>query len=311
MIKTDDITIYCMYHNDNILKEFNIKELPSYYKLFNVNYLNIPGDSINYLNRYLCELCGYYYIWKNNIYSPYVGFCHYRRLYLSLGLDNLEKYGVHYYMPMNKNIEDLSIINYNNNFTKLYNYLCSLNKFNNDQLYNIIYNNEPINGPWKLSSIFKWEHFIDICNIMFGFLEYIEPEYRNVNIHNSRKIAWEFEAYFLIIVGLYFNNIKIEPTFLNKIILVNSNDLNINNINNIIKFVKYNNKCGSRIYLLTNKLTNNDIKNCENTFLINSIDDIPIWLKDAKIFKLNLNQYIETLDPIEFNNDKYTIKNIL
>lgn len=36
--------------------------------------------NINKLNRFLCEFVGMYYVYKNNVYSPYVGFCHYRRL---------------------------------------------------------------------------------------------------------------------------------------------------------------------------------------------------------------------------------------
>jgi len=42
------------------------------------------GDNISYLNRYLNELTGHYWVWKNFDLASveFVGFCHYRRYFL-------------------------------------------------------------------------------------------------------------------------------------------------------------------------------------------------------------------------------------
>ena len=301
-----------MYHNDKIIDEYNLSNLPSYYKLLNLSDTNIEGDNINYLNPYLCELCGYYYIWKNNIYSPYVGFCHYRRLYVDLGLDNLEKYEVYYPIENSIKIQDYykdELLNENDNLDKLYEYLCTLKQFNNDELYNLFYNDKQLNTPWKISGIFKWEHFIKICEIIFGFLEYISPNYKDIDIHKDyyRKLAWQFELYFGIIVGIYFNNIKMIPNYINfnTIILSQSN-----NINNIVKFAKNNCKCGSLMYIISDKFTQDDLdKYYENLYIINNINEIPEYLNNSKIIKLKIGQYIDTLDPISFIQGKYTIQN--
>ena len=318
MVNENDITIYCMYHNDNIINDYNLDKLPSYYKLLNLNDTNIEGDNINYLNRYLCELCGYYYIWKNNVYSPYVGFCHYRRLYVSLGLDNLENYGVQYY----SNIETYlkyklsTYFNYDNNFNKLYKYL--INKgFDKNILYTYFYEDNIFYCPWKMSYILKWEHFIKVCELVFGFLEYIEPEYKNVNIHHSRKIAWQFELYFGIIVNLYFNHLKLDHTRsfypFNKILLTKSNCDKVpsNEYNDLLKFIWKNYKTGTLIFIINEHLKQSDIDGgFENVIIIKNKNEIPNEFKNAKIIELELNQYIDTLDPIYFNNDKYIIKTL-
>ena len=77
MINENDLTIYCSYHNSKLIKDYNLDYLPNYIELFNTNDLTLKEDNINYLNPYFAEIVTYYYIWKNQIYSKYIGFCHY------------------------------------------------------------------------------------------------------------------------------------------------------------------------------------------------------------------------------------------
>ena len=101
----DNLTIWCSYHSDYIYYEYNLDYIPSYIKLFNTNNLNISDDNINYLNPHLCEICTLYYVWKNQIKSNYVGFCHYRRFFSDLGKENIEIFGVHYYYTFQCNLK--------------------------------------------------------------------------------------------------------------------------------------------------------------------------------------------------------------
>lgn len=308
----NNLTIWCMYHNDNIIDDYNLHQLPSYYKLLNLNDLQMDGDNINYLNPFLCELCGYYYVWKNNIKSNYVGFCHYRRLYLDLKLEMLEKYGYTYYSTFLGIIKD----NFGNDgtvknrFYDLYKYLESLNIFDNDNLHDIFYSNVDLLGPWKISCILKWEHFVHICELVFGFLEYIMPDYRNENIYdNGRMTAFEFEIFFYIIVGIYFNNINVyndDPLMPNKILVLNDGNHNKNDINT---FIRKNTKCGVPIYLLDKKILHEDIYFVENVSIVNNVNEIECN-EEQKCIYLSINEYIDTLDPIHFYNNNYTIKTI-
>ena len=81
--------IYCIYYDDNQIKDYNLIE-SEIFKLFNTNNLNVKGYNINHINKYFCELCAYYYIWKNNIKSDIIGFCHYRRNYNKIEYDYID-----------------------------------------------------------------------------------------------------------------------------------------------------------------------------------------------------------------------------
>jgi hypothetical protein len=48
------------------------------------------GDNISYLNKYYCELTAHYWVWKNNNNYPYIGLCHYRRVFDYRGMLNQE-----------------------------------------------------------------------------------------------------------------------------------------------------------------------------------------------------------------------------
>lgn len=41
---------------------------------------NYERQNINEMNRFLSEYVAMWYVWKNNMYSDYIGFCHYRRM---------------------------------------------------------------------------------------------------------------------------------------------------------------------------------------------------------------------------------------
>lgn len=63
----------------NFLKENNASEEQiTFYKWFNIH-SNPEGKHINYVSRFFNEYCVLYYVWKNNIYSDIVSFCHYKR----------------------------------------------------------------------------------------------------------------------------------------------------------------------------------------------------------------------------------------
>lgn len=73
----NDYTIWQTYHNDALLTEYNLKE-DAHHRLFAVHH-DAPLENINYLNPCWSELTTMWYVWKNKIVSPLVGFAHYRR----------------------------------------------------------------------------------------------------------------------------------------------------------------------------------------------------------------------------------------
>lgn len=74
-----ELTIWRTYHDDSQLVDYSLKEEGAI-KLFKGNAL-VEGENINHLNQFYSEMTTMYWVWKNNIISEKVGFCHYRRVF--------------------------------------------------------------------------------------------------------------------------------------------------------------------------------------------------------------------------------------
>ena len=314
--KTNDVVIWCSYHNDTYIDEYNLDYVPDYIKLFNSNDVEINGNNINYLNPYLCELVTYYYVWKNQIYSEYVGFCHYRRFFKKISIDNLKKYGVHYFGSINvciKNMAQKSNQFYDDKYNNLlYTYLKSLNIFDEKLLYEYFYTEKIINLPLKISYVFEWNLFNKFCEIIFGFLEYILPNYKDINIYTTigRKYAWLFEIVCGIVLSLLINNVTLEDTnwtiFSDKALLSKSEDAN-----KIKLFVRKNNRTNTNIYILSNNKDEliNKLGYEENLSVINNVSEIKNFDQN-NILELDINQYIKCKEFNDFKLNNYIIENI-
>lgn len=314
----DNLTIWCTYHKDNLIDEYNLNYIPSYIKLFNTNNLNINGEHINHLGPHLNEICTYYYVWKNQIYSKYVGFCHYRRFYSDLGKEHIENFGIHYYDICAYNLKH-DICGYARKifkFNELFDYLKGLNIFDEFKLYTYIYDPKFIvNIPWKISYIFEWNTFNKICNIYFGFLEYIFGDYTNIDIYKDvdRMYGWMSEVVLGVIIALIYDNKQLnsENYYNNHILITNYNG---NKIGDIIKWFTKNNRPTVKLIVVSN---NDDIINEVNTdyidfvYATNDINNVDEYHQASEnIIELQINEYIKCLDPIEFRKGNYTIEKI-
>lgn len=73
-----DLIIWQTYHDDAQIEQFHLHETDTI-RLFKGNDLSVEGENINHLNKFYSELVTLYWVWKNNVRSKMVGFCHYRR----------------------------------------------------------------------------------------------------------------------------------------------------------------------------------------------------------------------------------------
>lgn len=78
-----ETTIWITFHQTELIERYNLKEDETF-KLFKGNNLNIKGENINHLNPFYSELTTLYWVYRNNIRSKYVGFCHYRRQFTQI-----------------------------------------------------------------------------------------------------------------------------------------------------------------------------------------------------------------------------------
>ena len=180
----NQIQMWCTYHNPQILIDYNLYET-SNFKLFNTDDFTLKGDNINYLHDYLGELTTYYYVWKNQLKSDYVGFCQYRRHWISIYLDELEKQGLYAYL--NWKCKD-SIYKRECGYNKILNdfYTISLinymyHKYNIDIRNYLFYDTNKYIAYHNML-IYRWDIFEDVCDFAFGFLDYIScSKWKDIN----------------------------------------------------------------------------------------------------------------------------------
>ena len=150
-------------------------------------------DNINYLNPHLNEICTMYYVWKNQIYSKYVGFCHYRRFFSDLGKHSIIKCGIHCLVFIRINLKSYCP-EFDFKLKKLFEYLCNTNKFNINKLNDYFNNDKLIDLPWKLSYICEWDKFNEACELYFGFLDTLFTNFKDIK-DTYFEIAKEEIAY--------------------------------------------------------------------------------------------------------------------
>jgi len=180
---------------------------PEYYKYINLS--ENKENSINYLNRFFSEYCAMYYVWKNNIQSDIVSFCHYRRIinnnYIDIN-EILQNNAIQYYFGSTLNttktkyndyLSDYGKKNIINKNYKYYNIAWWIYSWNapefliNDisdylsqqkiipQKTLKIYTKEAKYIPWAGLEIFSmsWENFCLMNNFIWNFIKYIDDKY--------------------------------------------------------------------------------------------------------------------------------------
>lgn len=173
----DSVKTYITYFDDHQIDEFNLKEDENT-TLFKGNDTSYEGDSINHLNVFYCELCTFYYVWKNNMKSDILCFKQYRRPFNWEQLNRLPKEGevicydsVSVYNPIilqyavchgNKRAYDLMGVlkNMYGMESDVYRYFTRSNK---------LYTNNSI--------VLGWDDFVKMCEFVFGTLDYIDKFY--------------------------------------------------------------------------------------------------------------------------------------
>ncbi len=73
-----DLVIWQTYHDDGQVEQYQLHDTDTI-RIFKGNEMSVQGDNINHLNKFYSELVTLYWVWKNNVKSERVGFCHYRR----------------------------------------------------------------------------------------------------------------------------------------------------------------------------------------------------------------------------------------
>jgi hypothetical protein len=324
-------TIWCSYHDQNLLNEYNLKDTKNIKLFWTNDKWNIDGESINDLNKTLSEIVTFYYVWKNQIKSDYVGFCHYRRFFSNVDYGRLSDNHIQsyeytnstiYYYPckiMSEYHLDIAYI-----YENFFNFM--LEKYNIDLRKH--YNS--MNIHTRLSYIMTWNVFNKVCEFMFGFLDYLcEPDNINwknyddhlklislvVKIkdehyihHQNRAIAVMME----LLTGIFIELMYEVDTYNtnNKIIMYDVDNVTI------FKLYKLNVKTGITQIINKNVELARSFTEYDKTynypylsFLTEKQEEFIEEYKD-NIINLSPIEYIDCEDAIEFTKGNYIIKTI-
>ena len=163
------------YNEFNILTNNNV--IPFYTNDLSNNQINI-----NYLNEYLGELVMLYYVWKNNLKSDIIFIDQYaKRFYQNAYEDGIKLLNCN----TNKNsvIVTWPYFDLELNHQWITNDIIVKYKTFLKQTYNMELE-FPYNKFWWIMFGCKWETFCDICQFIFGFLDYLFPNESWKNINN-------------------------------------------------------------------------------------------------------------------------------
>ncbi len=330
-----EIKVYYGIFSKDMKYKYNLKEDDIYHI---VDLTEHKENDINNLNEYLGELCTMYYVWKNNLKSEYVGFCHYRLFFCDFALNELkngyvqtcatekftnEENNSFYTFCKKLNINEYILVSYNRYLIEKYNININLCK-------------DIIVGPNYCNMfVCSWEQFNDLCKFIFGFLEYLMPneswkdpnqiEYlRNLlisygecdlrlcNIDNTYRWALGkrmFTYFFENLLGAYISNKfkYIDGCSYNDKLSIyikyeNDNDFNENEF-----FEWHHKQIGSginKIYLLYNDILNVTLGDINNFLYIAKYTILLNKNEHYKLpknsIKLNIDEYIDTVNPYHF-----------
>ena len=177
------LIMWCTYHEDSQFEQYHLRE-DDMFRLFKGNALDVEGKNINYLNAFYSEIVTLYWVWKNNMRSEKVGFCHYRRKFNQI-LD-MES-GACQVLDFHKNFNVFHHYKSNHNYQDYYDAVDIIKEQYGE---NASYTRYMLEGRTFVPFccfIMHWEDFDRLCHFLFPILETLDK--KNVlNMNPQRYI---------------------------------------------------------------------------------------------------------------------------
>ena len=246
----DNLKLYCVYHNEDLKYNFDISskggEWMRYYepiveKPWFIPYYTKEGhpNSFDSIQDVVNEFTAQVYVYKNNLYSKYIGFCHYDK-------QQLKKYIEDESIDLTKKVwcNDCSFINEYCPFGYFVNlryngfllddFIDYIKKYytEDSRIYKTFIDNRDTYFIYHECYICEWKYFYEIVGCVYNFICYITNKYNlgyisskykdyikdNFNLDYEGKAYWIGEcninrmfAYIIeIIIAYYLARLKID-----------------------------------------------------------------------------------------------------
>jgi hypothetical protein len=180
----EDLIIWQTYHNDLQIEQYHLQE-SDVIRLFKGNDINIEGKNINYLNKFYSEIVTIYWVWRNNVKSKIVGFCHYRRQFsriLDLEQGSCQVFAINYHLNVMSQYKGA------HNYQDFYDIIDILNdKYGKDNKYSKYMLSSNIFIPF-CCFLMNWNDFTRLCNFLFAILFSFDMKHQ---LHMSPELYME------------------------------------------------------------------------------------------------------------------------
>ena len=198
-----NLQMWVSYHDDSLINKYHLKET-RVYKLFATHKIPDLNYNINYFHRICNEAATIYYVWRNQIYSEFVGFEHYRRRF---NLNNIYKLDqdLCYCMFIRETFDyrdDFNMVYLRiPKYEKFYDIILDIldRQFGKNNIYSYILTHD--NMPFISNECFimSWDKFNKLCKfafwLMFTYDKRIggnmkEENYMRIYNNNSYFARW-------------------------------------------------------------------------------------------------------------------------
>lgn len=162
----NNLTIWCTYHDDSQIEQYHLCNTETL-RLFKGTNVDIGGNNINHLNKFYSEIVTLYWVWKNDVQSKRVGFCHYRRRFgriLDFGKGCCQVLAINYHCNV------LAHYKCAHNYHDMYDMIDILNDmYGKDNKYSRYLLGSDVFIPF-CSFVMYWEDFSRLCDFFFPIL---------------------------------------------------------------------------------------------------------------------------------------------
>ena len=245
----DNLKLYCVYHNEDYKYNFDISwkgEKFWYYepiveKPWFIPYYTKEGhpNSFDNIQDIVNEFTAMVYVYKNNLYSKYIGFCHYDRQHLKKYIEDesidLTKKVWHIDGAFNNEYCPFGYFSYlRYNSFLLEDFIDYIKKYyaEDSRIYKTFIDNRDNYFVWFECYICEWKYFYEIVGCAYNFICYVTNKYNlgyisskykdyikdNFNLDYEGKPCWICDgsvhrmfAYIIeAIIGYYLARLKID-----------------------------------------------------------------------------------------------------